>query len=191
MANMKFKIGDRVRVKEGLTGGISYDHLYFDYGMETYCGKTAVITGTSPTGRYVLDIVGSMGYVFNDAMLEPCTFTKSDLKDGMVVESRNGDRMLFISGIFIDSEGSLTLRDYNDDFNYNFGIYLDKHSYDIVKIFSVNKTVGALDDLFEEHSLELIWERKEEPEYTEKEIEILEAIKTNPEKAEAFINLIK
>lgn len=36
---MKFKVGDRVRVKEGLISNKSYDGIRFAPEMQEYCGK--------------------------------------------------------------------------------------------------------------------------------------------------------
>lgn len=70
---MKFKKGEKVRVKKNLIIGEMYfneDHRVYDvfsYGMREYLGKEGVIIGLSK-GKYVLDF-GKI-YGFTDDMLE-------------------------------------------------------------------------------------------------------------------------
>lgn len=86
---------------------------------------------------------------------------KSDLKDGMVVETRdgikylirtleNGDKILSAMGKWLALDDGYD-EDLNDD------CFKD---LDIVKIFTTNEFV--LSSVFNENSLNLIWERKRE-----------------------------
>jgi uncharacterized protein YodC (DUF2158 family) len=165
MSCKKFKVGDKVRVKEGLVGGSHYDGLYFAPGMERYCDKTAVITGKSPTRRYILD--DDMEYVYNDAMLEAVlepasevAFTKADLKDGMVIEYRNGDRFLVVRDHLLSKDYCDNMNDLGDDLKDIYGFQED----DIVKVYDADYTyVDEFEELFDISNLTLIWERKEGP----------------------------
>lgn len=67
---MKFKVGDKVRVKKDLVGGHSYgeDDLYFGYGMEPLRGETFIVKFCDGL-TFKLD--GAGGWDFNEAMLEP------------------------------------------------------------------------------------------------------------------------
>jgi hypothetical protein len=68
---MKFKIGDKVRVRKDLIVNNYYDGVYFNSGMIGYLGKTATVTSDNAEGnsdRYYLDMSGS--WVWNDEMLE-------------------------------------------------------------------------------------------------------------------------
>lgn len=66
---MKFKIGDRVKVRKDLEGKESYGGLYFSSEMEKYRGMIATITGfATGCSNYLFDI--SANWEWNDEMLE-------------------------------------------------------------------------------------------------------------------------
>lgn len=92
------------------------------------------------------------------------TFTKSDLKDGMVIEHRDGDRYIVLGDFALSEEGNWCLKDYFEDLKWD-----GPSDMDIVKIYKVN-TSEYMDfsDVFNDHYLKLIWERKEEPKPTPK-----------------------
>lgn len=71
---MKYKAGDKVRVKKNLKGGRLYGGLYFGYGMEAFCGKEFVITRAFSAINIHLD--GAFGWSFSEEMLEPVTNSK-------------------------------------------------------------------------------------------------------------------
>lgn len=48
---MKYKVGDKVRVKNGLKGDNYYGYTRFDCDMEKYCGKLLTIRELSPYGE--------------------------------------------------------------------------------------------------------------------------------------------
>lgn len=69
---MKFKVGDKVRVKKDLVAGHNYgeDRLYFNSGMEVLRGKVFTVKYCNCNNfRYILE--GAGGWGFNEAMLEP------------------------------------------------------------------------------------------------------------------------
>lgn len=86
-------------------------------------------------------------------------FTKADLKDGMVIETRGKERYLVLGNRAIRNSGYNSLNGYGDDLTeckYHY------KSYDIVRVFKVrNDCVCKLDTLFHDGNLELIWDRKE------------------------------
>lgn len=84
---MKFKVGDKVRVRKDLIAGKCYgeDDLSFVDDMEKFKGKQFEIIKTSGCD-YKLD---DSNYYFNDDMLEP-VFTKKDLRVGDRITLRNG-----------------------------------------------------------------------------------------------------
>lgn len=86
------------------------------------------------------------------------SFTKSDLKDGMVIEHRDGDRYIVLGDFALSEEGNWRLKDYFEDLKWDGNSYMD-----IVKIYKVN-TSQYMDftDVFNDNYLRLIWERKEE-----------------------------
>lgn len=104
-------------------------------------------------------------------------FTKSDLKTGMIIETRKGDKLLVLldcsygykkmslsSDIIVDghTEKWNRLGDYDDSLKS----YTDS-KLDIMKVYQVNHpySVHTFDDLI------LIWERQEPQEMTVEEIE--------------------
>lgn len=155
MKERKFKIGDNVRVRTDLVAESKYNGLKFNSLMANYCGKEGTISSIDCAGDYVLDF--DRAWYWNDAMLEAAgTFTKSELKDGMVVENRGGDRELVLGGRTVDDEGYHSLHLFCDDLTHPVN---DKA--DIVKVYAV-KDVCTIGGIFEDRYLTLIWERKEE-----------------------------
>ena len=83
---------------------------------------------------------------------------KSDLKNGMVVELRNGKRFLIVNALGIGKDSCIKL---NGLVGYDENLYdINGDSiYDITKIYiSSGRTFK---NLFDNESLNLIWEREE------------------------------
>ena len=83
---------------------------------------------------------------------------KSDLKNGMVVELRNGKRFLIVNDLGIGKDSCIDLGGY---FGYDEKLYDSKgdKTYDITKIY---KTVGnTFKTLFDKERLSLVWKREE------------------------------
>lgn len=71
-------------------------------------------------------------------------FTKNDLKDGMVVELRNGDRYLFVSDTLIGDTDYI-------DLNSRESLLSDwKNKFDIIKVFDVKSKYLRLHSNFKE-----------------------------------------
>ena len=144
---MRFKVGDKVRVRKDLIVGKCYgeDNLSFVNDMEKYKGKQFEIIKTSGCD-YKFD---NSNYYFNDDMLEPA-FTKQDLRVGDRITLRNGMVEIW-DGSRI---GPLDYEDINDDLtnNGNLGSKLD-----IVKVEKLKK-------------YETIYEREKVRKMTVKEI---------------------
>lgn len=86
--------------------------------------------------------------------------TKSDLKNGMVVELKNGYRGLILDNRMVFKDGFNNLCSYKDD------LYLQNRynsEFDIIKVFKIKNPIG-IDKLFNDEYLELIWEQEEEKE---------------------------
>lgn len=84
-------------------------------------------------------------------------FKKSDLKDGMVVETREGHLFFIFNGKLLGKEGwdNLTNFDENLSSAYNF------NECDIIRVFNVStKQVICLTDLLEKDNLDLLWEEE-------------------------------
>lgn len=84
------------------------------------------------------------------------TMTKSDLQDGMVVETRLGKRGLVVGeNILFDIE-FCSLEMYDDDLrNYEIGV---EESYTIDIVYSANSL--AIKNIFDDKNLETLWIRE-------------------------------
>lgn len=144
---MKFKVGDKVRVRKDLIAGKCYgeDYLSFVDDMEKYKGKQFEIIKTSGCD-YKLD---NSNYYFNDDMLEPA-FTTQDLKVGDRITLRNGSSGIW-DGYMI---GALTYDEINEDLTNSGNL---GSSLDIVKVEKPKK-------------YETIYEREKARKMTVKEI---------------------
>lgn len=93
-------------------------------------------------------------------------FTKADLRDGMVVEQRDGGMYLVLAGTAVRKRGYNRIGDYDDDLKcagYTGG--------DIVKVYRITPgSLGCIEDVFVKSNLELIWERKEPKKMTVEEM---------------------
>ena len=84
--------------------------------------------------------------------------TKSDLKNGMVVELRNGKRFLIVNDLGIGIDSFIILDGFS---GYDENLYdvIGDSTFDITKIY---KTVGnTFKTIFDNEGLSLIWEREE------------------------------
>lgn len=92
-------------------------------------------------------------------------FTKSDLKDGMVVEYNDNcfGKRLVVGGFLIGEDGYADLGDYNE--NLKSGV----SDLEIVRVYKI-KHMRKIDSIMEDHNLELIWERKESKKMTVEEM---------------------
>ena len=91
---------------------------------------------------------------------------KSDLKNGMVVELRNGKRFLIVNDFGIGEDSCITINGFG---GYDENLYdvIGYSEYDIIKIY---KTEGnTFKTLFDNERLSLIWEREEKPKLSEKD----------------------
>ena len=93
-------------------------------------------------------------------------FTKSDLKDGMVVEQRDGDMYLVLAGMVVGKG------EYNSIVGYTDGLkWAGYKGGDIVKVYRITPgSLGCIEDVFIKSNLELIWERKESKKMTIEEM---------------------
>ncbi len=66
---MKYKVGDKVRVKKDLVADRIYGYVVFVNDMEKYCGKTVTIKSITESGRYKLEEDSAKRY-WTDEMLE-------------------------------------------------------------------------------------------------------------------------
>lgn len=92
-------------------------------------------------------------------------FTKSDLKDGMVVEYNDNSfgKRLVIGGFLIGEDG------YDDLVNYNENLKNVVSDLEIVRVYKI-KCMGEISSIMKDYNLELIWERKETKKMTVEEM---------------------
>lgn len=90
-------------------------------------------------------------------------FKKADLKSGMVVEYRDGDRRLVI-------DKYLSGKDYHYELSaYNENLKNEYPKLTIMKVFKICRR-AILGDILDDDNLELIWERKEPKKMTVEEM---------------------
>ena len=90
-------------------------------------------------------------------------FKKSDLKDGMVVEYRDGDRRLVIDKYLIGKNAHYELSTYNENLEDGYP------RLTIMKVFKICQR-AILERILDDDNLELIWERKEPKKMTVEEM---------------------
>lgn len=111
---MKFKVGDKVRIKKDLDSNKKYRVLIVSE-MEEYKGKVAEIVAVRGKTGYALDIDKGYWKWSDDTfeLVESKKFTKSDLKDGDVVTRRDKSK----SRVY-KKENKIIRLDNNDIFTY-------------------------------------------------------------------------
>lgn len=93
-------------------------------------------------------------------------FTKADLRDGMVVEQRDGNMYLVLAGMAVRKCGYNEMNCYTDDLKCKG--YTEE---DIVKVYRITpESLRRIEDVFIKSNLELIWERKEPKKMTVEEM---------------------
>lgn len=96
--------------------------------------------------------------------------TKKDLKNGMIVEAREGTRYLCCDEVIRGLNEWNVMSNYTDNLNNTKFRQLD-----IVKVYE-DTGMYNLNTIFKHDYLKLIWQRPETPKLSEKEIEILKAL---------------
>lgn len=134
---MKYKVGDKVKIKEDF----SYSKIYkigTSKRMEKYAGKIMTIRKEYEGSTYKMqedinDCDWQDGWTWSEDMFEKVGFTKSDLKDGDIVTYRNGEKRIKIDNKIFDKSGTLTnwLHNYTEDLRREYK--QSKHT-DIVKV---------------------------------------------------------
>ena len=131
---------------------------------EQYKGETCY-TGFGEFSPY--RYYNSKGYEileWSDYMQEE--FTKADLKDGMVVEQRDGNMYLVLAGKAVRKGRCNHIDGYTDDLKWE-----GYTGGDIVKVYRITpESLGCIEDVFIKSNLELIWERTESKKMTVEEM---------------------
>ena len=95
---------------------------------------------------------------------------KSDLKNGMVVETRNKEKGIILNEKIILKDGFVNIYDLDENLECNFALSRDGYSID--KIYK--HTPNCFDDLLNfEKNMELLWERKKQPKLSEKDKKVI------------------
>lgn len=94
-------------------------------------------------------------------------FTKSDLKNRMVVEYRNGYRRMVVGDRLMGISGSGCLNTFDEDLTTK-SQGPSTRDFDIVKVYN---QIGTLDEIKIINSCNKIWERSEVKEVTMSEVE--------------------
>lgn len=127
---MKFKVGDKVKIKENLSCK-KYGATYFTSLMRRYRDKEAKITYISPDGNVCHLDIDSGSWGWSEDMLEPYTskIAKKDLRDGDYCVFKNGDKAIKIGNYVGTHNAVVPLREYNNKLEHNFN-----SNYDVVRI---------------------------------------------------------
>lgn len=91
-------------------------------------------------------------------------FTKADLKDGMVVKYRNGDKRMVVNEALIGENGYSDRNCFREDLTHRYFKDLD-----IVGVYAIQE-YNNFADMLSDYNLELIWERKESKKMTVEEM---------------------
>lgn len=91
---MKYKVGDKVRIKKNLKEDVVYGTQHFVDNMSIYCGRMAIIKNLEDGESYRLNIDNEY-WCWTDEMLEENQFTKSDLKDNHIVVNKKGNKQVW------------------------------------------------------------------------------------------------
>lgn len=93
-------------------------------------------------------------------------FTKADLRDGMVVEQRDGNMYLVLAGMAVRKSECNSIVGYTDGLKW-----AGYKGRDIVKVYRITpESLECIEDVFIKSNLELIWERKEPKKMTVEEM---------------------
>lgn len=103
MSAKKFKVGDKVKIREGLTDSKLYSHARIQRGVELFGGKTLTIKEV----RDDYYIVEETYWVWDDQILQPAEKTLYDLCAGDFIRSDIQMRKVLaaVDGCYLDDLG--------------------------------------------------------------------------------------
>lgn len=102
----KFKVGDKVRIREDLIVGQHYGDSRFYEGMQQYHGKMVTITTEETADRYAR--VEENDYHWSNEMFKPTPKNLDNLEQGDVLEHPHGNSLI-VQGVI--GEIVLSVRD--------------------------------------------------------------------------------
>ena len=158
----KFKVGDKVRIKKFKTRPERWKPNGY---MDKYAGKIVTISDVFKNHKLRICEDNEI-WLWDESDFTAAEFTKNDLKDGMMVEQRDGSRWLWLYGALrgIGVWCSVTQEDLTGQ----------NQDLDIVKIGypEIDNAIlgrGELEFILESDFAEILWERQEEKEISSEE----------------------
>ena len=158
----KFKVGDKVRVKKFKTRPERWNSNGY---MDKYVGK--IVTISDVFKNHKLLICEDNGtWLWDESDFTAAEFTKNDLKDGMMVEQRDGSRWLWLYGALrgIGVWCSVTQEDLTGQ---NQDLDIVKIGYPEIDNAFLGR--GGLEFILESDFAETLWERQVEKEISSEE----------------------
>lgn len=155
----KFKIGDKVRIKKFKTRPY---HWNSEGEMDKYSGRVVAISKI--IGREIRICEDGGKWSWNESDFAPAEFTKDNLEDGMMLELRNGLKMIWLYGHKVGPQ-SWESETHDDLTGF-------RYETDIVKVGypDMNKSIeGSLEHILNLDFSEILWERQEEKEISSEE----------------------
>lgn len=155
----KFRVGDKVRIKKFKIRPVHWNE---NGKMDKYAGKVVTISHIYGSGNIAI-YEDDKRWLWRESDFAPAEFTKNDLKDGMMVEQRDGSRWIWLYGGLRRNSVwcSGTKKDLTGE----------TKALDIVKIGypEIDSVKGHLETILESDFSEILWERKEEKEISSEE----------------------
>lgn len=160
---MKYKVGDKLKVREDFIGPTREFSRYRGEIVTVKCVGQAI-----DREWYRIEEDGGRHHWPEIAFeqLPP----KALIQTGSIVECKNGEKYIFLNGRFMNKSGETCMSaDGLDEFDDNLNTASLQPLCEIEKIYASSALV--LNELFEQNYLSVIWERKKEREMTLEEIE--------------------
>ena len=155
----KFKVGDKVRIKKFKTRPY---HWNIEGEMDKYSGRVVAISKI--IGREIRICEDGEKWGWNESDFAPAEFARANLEDGMMLELRNGLKMIWLYGHKVGPQ-SWESETHDDLTGF-------RYETDIVKVGypDMNKAIeGSLERILNLDFSEILWERKEEKEISAEE----------------------
>lgn len=143
---MTLKTGDYVRVLNTVAPNKCE---FIGKTFKIKCLSAVIATDSRKGKAYCVE---DCDYVFYDTELEMIAFPKEELKDGMLVQYRDGSFRLVLNGLLMGETRHDTMNDFDSDLTCK--LY---DAYDIMKVYK--SMAHCFSELYEESCMELIWSR--------------------------------
>ena len=171
--SMRFKVGDKVKVRKDLEIGILYGNYYFSTSMAKFKGKQFTIIEVNEEYTYYRTVEDNGSWKWTDEMLEPIE-EKQDLRellvDGVIVKTRERGNMIYLGGVF-NSTNTLSKNEECASICYEFNKNLEGGiaEWTIDSIYKITNmdfySLNVIIDELPEENVKLIWKRPKEREW--------------------------